>query len=60
MGWIVRRTFSVTIRSGNNHGHKGDQYVVNGQQLKVFLEPDVVPIKYIDIYTLDGDPDRQG
>jgi hypothetical protein len=39
---------------------KGDQYVVNGQRLKVFLEPDVVPIKYIDVYTLDGDPDRQG
>jgi hypothetical protein len=34
---------------------KGDQYVVNGQWLKVFLEPNVVPIKYIDIYTLDGD-----
>jgi hypothetical protein len=39
---------------------KGDQYVVNGQRLKVFLEPDVVPIKYIDVYTLDGDPDHQG
>jgi hypothetical protein len=39
---------------------KGDQYVVNGQRLKVFLEIDVVPIKYIDIYTLDGDSDRQG
>jgi hypothetical protein len=36
------------------------QYVVNGQRLKVFLEPNIVPIKYIDIYTLDGDPDRQG
>jgi hypothetical protein len=39
---------------------KGDQYVLNGQWLKVFLEPDVVPIKYIDVYTLDGDPDHQG
>jgi hypothetical protein len=38
---------------------KGDQYVVNGQRLKVLLEPDVVLIKYIDVYTLDGDPDRQ-
>ena len=38
---------------------KGDQYVVNGQRLKVFLEPDIVPIKYIDVYTLDGEPDRQ-
>jgi hypothetical protein len=38
---------------------KGNQYVVNGQRLKVFLEPDIVPIKYIDVYTLDGDPDHQ-
>jgi hypothetical protein len=34
---------------------KGGQYVVTGQQLKVFLEPDVVSSKYIDVYTLDGD-----
>jgi hypothetical protein len=39
---------------------KGDQYVVNGQRLKVFQEPDIVPIKYINVYTLDGDPDHQG
>jgi hypothetical protein len=38
----------------------GDQYVVNGQRLKVFLEPDIVSIKYINVYILDGDPDRQG
>ena len=34
---------------------KGDQYVVNGQRLKVFLEPDVVPLHYIDIYTMEED-----
>jgi hypothetical protein len=38
---------------------KGDQYVVNGQQLKVFLEPDVVPIDYINIYTMEDEPERQ-
>ena len=38
---------------------KGDQYVVNGQRLKVFLEPDVVPLHYIDIYTLVEEPERQ-
>ena len=38
---------------------KGDQYVVNGQRLKVFLEPDVVPLHYIDIYTMDVEPERQ-
>jgi hypothetical protein len=35
---------------------KGDQYVVNGQRLKVFLEPDVMPI---DIYTMEDEPERQ-
>ena len=38
---------------------KGDQYVVNGQRLKVFLEPDVMPLHYIDIYTMDEEPERQ-
>jgi putative effector of murein hydrolase len=38
---------------------KGDQYVANGQWLKVFLEPDVVPIDYIDIYTMEDEPERQ-
>jgi hypothetical protein len=38
---------------------KGDKFVVNEQRLKVFLEPDIIPIKYIDVYILDGDPDRQ-
>ena len=38
---------------------KGDQYVVNGQRLKVFLEPDVVPLHYIDIYTMDEEPECQ-
>jgi hypothetical protein len=38
---------------------KGDQYVVNGQRLKVFLEPDVVPIYYIGIYTMEDEPERQ-
>ena len=32
---------------------KGDQYVVNGLRLKVFLVPDVVPINYIDVYILE-------
>jgi hypothetical protein len=27
--------------------------------LKVFLEPDVVPIDYIDIYTMEDEPERQ-
>jgi hypothetical protein len=38
---------------------KGDQYVVNGQRLEVFLEPDVVPIDYIDIYTMEDELERQ-
>jgi hypothetical protein len=38
---------------------KVDQYVVNGQRLKVFLEPYVVPIDYIDIYTMEDEPERQ-
>jgi hypothetical protein len=39
---------------------KGGRYVVNGRWLKVFLEPDVMPIDYIDIYTMKDEPERQG
>jgi hypothetical protein len=38
---------------------KGDKYVVNGQCLKVFLESDVVPLHYIDIYALKEEPQHQ-
>jgi hypothetical protein len=54
MGWTVHCTLGVTNGSNNDHGRQGDKFVVNGQRLKVFLEPDV-----IHVYILDGDPDRQ-
>ena len=38
---------------------KGDRYVVNGQRLKVFLEPDVVPLHYVDIYDMEEEPKRR-
>jgi hypothetical protein len=38
---------------------KGDQYVVNGQRFKVFLEPDAMPIDYIDIYTMEDETKHQ-
>jgi hypothetical protein len=28
---------------------KGDQFMVNGQRLKVYYEPDVVPLHHIDV-----------
>jgi transposase InsO family protein len=31
---------------------KGDQFMVNGQQLKVYYEPDVVPLHHIDVFTI--------
>jgi hypothetical protein len=33
--------------------------VVNGLRFKVFLKPDVVPIDYIDIYTMEDEPEHQ-
>jgi hypothetical protein len=33
--------------------------VVNGQRLKVFLEPDVMPIDYIAIYNMEDESERQ-
>jgi hypothetical protein len=28
---------------------KGDQFMVNGQRLKVYYEPDVVPLHHVDV-----------
>jgi hypothetical protein len=37
---------------------KGDQLMVNGQQLKVYYEPDVVPLHHIDVFTTEEEPER--
>jgi hypothetical protein len=37
---------------------KGDQFTVNGQQLKVYYEPDVVPLHHIDVFTMEEEPER--
>jgi hypothetical protein len=37
---------------------KGYQFMVNGQRLKVYYEPDVVPLHHIDIFTME-EPERQ-
>jgi hypothetical protein len=35
-----------------------DQFVVNGQQLKVYYEPDVVPLHHVDVFTMEEEPER--
>jgi hypothetical protein len=37
---------------------KGDQFMVNGQRLKVYYEPDVVPLYHIDGFTMEEEPER--
>jgi hypothetical protein len=37
---------------------KGDQFMVNGQRLKVNYEPDVVPLHHIDVFTMEEEPER--
>jgi hypothetical protein len=32
---------------------KGDQFMVNGQRLKVYYEPDVVPLHHIVVFTME-------
>jgi hypothetical protein len=38
---------------------KGDQFMVNGQVLKVYYEPDVVPLHHIDVFTMEEEHERQ-
>jgi hypothetical protein len=37
---------------------KGDQFMVNGKQLKVYYEPDVVPLHHVDVFTMEDEPER--
>jgi hypothetical protein len=37
---------------------KCDQFMVNGQRLKVYYEPDVVPLHHIDVFAMKEDPER--
>jgi hypothetical protein len=36
---------------------KGDQFMVNGQRLKVYYEPNVVPLHHIDVFTVEEEPE---
>jgi hypothetical protein len=38
---------------------KGDQFMVNDQHLKVYYEPDIVPLHHIDVFTMEEGPERQ-
>jgi hypothetical protein len=37
---------------------KGNQFMVNGQRLKVYYEPDVVPLHHVDVFTMEEEPER--
>jgi hypothetical protein len=37
---------------------KGDKFMVNGQRLKVYYEPDVVPPHHIDVFTMEEETER--
>jgi hypothetical protein len=38
---------------------KGDRFMVNGRWLKVYYEPDVVPLHHIDVFTMEEELERQ-
>jgi hypothetical protein len=38
---------------------KGNQFMVNGQRLKVYFEPDVMPFHYVDIFIMEDEPEHQ-
>jgi hypothetical protein len=38
---------------------KGDEFMVNGQRLKVYYEPDVVPFHHIDVFTMEEEEEPE-
>jgi hypothetical protein len=54
--YVLHSVFSnraVTIVDINS-----DQFMVNGQRLKVYYEPDVVPLHHVDVFTMEEEPER--
>jgi hypothetical protein len=51
---LVLSNWAVTILNV-----KGDQFMVSHQRLKVYYEPDVVPLHHIDVFTMEEEPERQ-
>jgi hypothetical protein len=37
---------------------KCGQFMVNGQRLKVYYEPDVVPLHHVDVFTMGEELER--
>jgi hypothetical protein len=37
---------------------KGDQFMVNRQRLKVYDEPNVVPLHHVDVFPMEEEPER--
>jgi hypothetical protein len=37
---------------------KGDQFMVNGQRLKVYYESDVVLLHRVNVFTIEEEPER--
>jgi transposase InsO family protein len=37
---------------------KGYQFMVNGQRLKLYYEPDIVPLHQVDVFTMEEEPER--
>jgi hypothetical protein len=38
---------------------KGDKFMVDGQRIKVYFEPNVVPLHHINIFIMEDEPKRQ-
>jgi hypothetical protein len=38
---------------------KGDQFMVNGQRLKVYYKPNIVPLHHIDVFAMEEEHERQ-
>jgi hypothetical protein len=37
---------------------KVDQFMVNGQRLKVYYEANVVPLHHVNVFTMEEEPER--
>jgi hypothetical protein len=36
---------------------KCNQFMVNGKRLKVYYEPNIVPLHHVDVFTIEEEPE---
>jgi hypothetical protein len=58
VGWTLCSSFGALQQSGKHYGCERRSIHGEWSRLKVYYEPDVVPLHHIDVFTMEEEPER--